>query len=157
MTPEPAALLLITVDSVGVADERGLVKVRPALEIARERLVAALWPIFQNTKYKAHMVPGRHLLFYIGGAGQLARHIVAHADIAKVLHPSHLPRHLRSPYAPATSTVLQLRNIKEFERPIDLRAHRDALSFLRDAGPHWGLRLQGGCVPLTTDDIKALS
>jgi hypothetical protein len=150
-------LVLVTVDAPGGSSARDRSERKRALDVVRDRLAAGLWPIHKRTKHQGKMVPGTRLLFYLGGTGKLSKHIVAEAIVLGVRPGSTFPRRLYSTDdAQTPAIVLELGNPRELSFPINLFELREQISFLRRAGKHWGLRMQGGCIAMQPEDIEVI-
>jgi hypothetical protein len=146
--------MLVTADTpMYVAGEP---PVQPAVQIVAERLHERSWPINARTRYRAELISGRTVFFYVGGRKRLAQHLVASATIAAATPGSAFPQSLCKPYRLRQPAVtLQLDNIREFD-PIDIHGLLGVLSFTAGAGGHWSFALQGGCVPLLSKDMAAI-
>ena len=155
----PAALIFITADGQHWERHGARSSRTSAFQIVRNRLAGRVWPIYKYTKHQRYMTSGLRVLFYVGGSGEFAKHLVAEATISRssdVTDSSYSESYIYGKYAPVPTKLLYFDDVQWYEQPINLLPLRDQLSFLSPQGQNWGIKLQGGCVAASAADIAKL-
>jgi hypothetical protein len=151
MTDQPAGgFLLVTMDPLGARGVR-----LPAIQLVRDRLAAARWPIFEGTRNRNAILVGSRVAFYVGGTKDYSGKIVAAAVVtrkSKMTGPLDLPRYATEWPAYA----LTLGEVVWLEPCIDFRSRLPELSFRPKNLDRWGVVLMGGCRALAPADWAAL-
>jgi len=101
------------------------------------------WPIGKKTLHRNELSENDKVLFYQGGEG--GKKIVGRAELA-----SSLMRDESNIF-----NWVMIRNIEIWEKPVEIKAVLEKLSFIRNK-MHWGLRFQGGIVKISENDYKLI-
>ena len=151
MPDQPAGgFLLVTMDPLGTRGIR-----LPAIQLVRDRLAAARWPIFEGTRNRNAIIVGSRVMFYVGGTKDQSGKIVASALVtrkSKTTGPLDPPRYSTD----WPTCALGLGDVVWLEPAIDFRARLPGLSFSPKNLDRWGVVLMGGCRALAPADWAAL-
>jgi predicted RNA-binding protein len=134
-----------------------------AHEVAKHRLKNQAWGLNLCTSFVSALKPEDRAVVYISGRREFARHIVASATMssaAKEVRSSKLrmridaPRNLGVILAPL---AVELKNVKLFKHPVDIRSIAGALDFIKSPEPRrYGKYLQGGVRRISESDYNLI-
>lgn len=129
-----------------------------AFDVAHIRLKHAQWPIYRHTPQKKVLKEGDACFFYVAGNKKHSQCIIAEAKISEVVDSSRLSQD--DLYVKLISDIpekiLQLRAIKKYDNPVDIRGLIDSLDFIASK-KNWGSYFQGGCKRISKADFKKIS
>ncbi|WP_339145132.1 hypothetical protein [Pseudoalteromonas galatheae] len=131
-----------------------------ATESAKALLDAGYWPLFKQTPCKNLVEKGQKILIYLAGAEKDCQRVIASATIDSIVEWSNRVHKPRCPIMldDIPSLVLNLKEIKVFEQPINIKDHLDKLDLVPSSNPQkWGAALVGGMKTLTMNDYSILS
>lgn len=126
-----------------------------AFEVASNRLIKSVWPIYKGTRNRYAIAPGDSILVYLGGHKRLSQTIIARATVKSIEDIGRRPPASIDPEAAQTSPpfkILHLIDVEQFKVPIKIRSLLGKLSFLPDS-KKWGVSLVGGCRKIPADDF----
>ena len=123
-------------------------------EMARRRLAAEQWGLYENTPHKAEIAPGDKLLIYIAGPKRMQ--FVASAEAGAVdfnvrNYKADGDALTNPPYA-----VLSLRDTQTFATPLPIASVKDKLTFVPKNTPKWGAVMQRGAKKISESDAAVI-
>lgn len=117
-----------------------------ARDVISVRLSKNTWPVYSRSKNKRNLSVGSNLMFYVGGAGPDAGHIVASARVSDIKTPNR-----RSDAdllaANVVNFILKLDCVKYFA-PIRLKPILIENKIIKAENSKWGAYLMGGFVKI---------
>lgn len=124
-----------------------------AQQVIQQRVEKGEWPIYLRTRNQKEMVPGKRVMFYVAGSGPSSQCVIGSAVIASVAGGSAA---LSLEIGASVTMRLILKEGRMFDAPVDVKARRGQLSFLRLKGKFWYTSLQGGSARMTRADWDLL-
>ncbi|ABE39206.1 hypothetical protein RPD_1971 [Rhodopseudomonas palustris BisB5] len=128
-----------------------------AWDIAKGRLDANLWALYDRTRHKNDVKVGDRLLIYIGGTKRARQHFVAKSTVAHIEGPSKL-KSATAVGAILGSDVYRVLTLKDtvWIEPVSIRSIFGSLSFLPKHSK-WGATLMGGCKSIRREDYEIIT
>jgi EVE domain len=127
-----------------------------AYQVARSRIRASRWFMYQRTPHRSRIKAGDAVLIYTAGSKPGGGQIIASATVKRV---DEISGKAVSPEGDLLTEVpvvsLTLEQVQEFSRSVAIREVRDMLSFI-PKHQRWGAVLQGGCRAITRNDYETV-
>lgn len=125
-----------------------------ALELAKRRLDAKMWGLWSHTPHQKEIQAGDLCIVYLAGAK--GKQFVAYAHAEKV-QPTSSKSHIDgNALTDFPSTVLHLRHVHWFEKPISISNLKDQLDFIPKHVIRWGCVLQRGVKRISSQDATTI-
>lgn len=123
-------------------------------EMARRRLEAGQWGLYENTPHKSAIAPGDVLLIYIAGAGRMK--FIASAEAGDVDFQARNYQADGDALTNPPAAVLHLENTNAFPKPLPISELRDKLDFIPKNTARWGAVLQRGAKKISASDAEVV-
>jgi hypothetical protein len=123
-------------------------------EMARRRLEARQWGLYENTPHKSEISPGDTLLIYIAGARRMQ--FIASAEAGDVDFAAKSYEADGDALTNPPAAVLHLRSTNTFSQPLPISEIKDDLDFVPKNNPKWGAVLQRGAKKISATDAKVI-
>jgi len=128
-------------------------RVSKAYELTKLRLEKSKWPLFQRTPNRGLVKIGDRVYFYVAGAGEKAKQIIARATVSESRARLSSERYIDGEYiTDVPHTILELDDVCMFKSSVPIREVIRDLSICPKDPRFYGTRLQGGCAGITQDD-----
>jgi hypothetical protein len=123
-------------------------------EMARRRLAAQKWGLYENTPHKAEIVTGDTLIIYIAGPRRMQ--FVARAEAGAIEFDTKSYDADGDALTTRPFAVLTLRNAETFPVPVSIAEVKDKLDFVPKNTPKWGAVLQRGAKKISASDAAVI-
>ncbi len=126
----------------------------PGYEMARRRLEAKQWGLYENTPHKWKIKPGDQLIIYLAGPQDMKFFAMAVADkVIKDVADYDADGDALSDFPVA---VLFLKDINYFPRQPTIQEVKDELDFIPKTTNKWGCVLQRGLKVISKKDSETI-
>ena len=133
-------------------------KMISATESAHKLLHSRIWPLWEGTRCKSMVKAGHKVLIYLAGDESDCKKVIAMAVVKNVVDWSSKHKRCYPLMLDGLPTkVLELKEVRYFDSPVDVREKLDTLSFIPQNKKKWGVAMMGGMRSLNKADYDVLS
>jgi predicted RNA-binding protein len=129
-----------------------------AYELILSRLQNNYWPLYSRTCYRRHITPGTNLAFYVGGAKEYRKHIIARSSVAAVFPADRNSIFVDSDkfLTDVPAQIVELGTVCYLKDPVNFREILPELSICPKNIKYWGVIMQGGVTEIPERDWQLL-
>jgi hypothetical protein len=131
-------------------------KIKPALDIAKNRISRMTWPLYLRTHNRRRISVGDICLIYLAGRKELSQHVVYEALVDEVNATGGNSLCEGDIVTEPAATTLQFSKVERLAHPRNIRNILPKLSFCPRNLSKWGAIFQGGCTLISKQDYNII-